>query len=551
MPVTPVNKQNVSKIAQSFYVNRDSGIFVTKIGLFFKSVPASGGQPVYVALRTMEQGLPNGDVFIAKAEKTFSEIDGNESADATSEVIFEFPYPIYLSPFTYYAFSVETNSAEYELYYSEIYEHILNSTERLVDKNPVSGSIFYSQNGVTWSEDQNQDLKFKIYKANWSGNYDNNQAISIKLHNKDLPLAPLRDNPIVTDGTTDFFVTHVNHGFQEGDKVTISGVTGGDDNYVGGIHVGNINGLRTIKSGSGNTAARDWTGYIVSAGTGETNTTLSSEIGGGTNVKAEKNLLYTSFVPTVDVLKTPQTGVTFGVKQFTAQKNVFNSESGAYSRPTGYSQVKIKSTNSQREQPALIANKTMEAEHPGTEMANNKSFEIVCNIGSSDVENVMPFIDMERANVATMFAAIDNPSLTINSADGKNKLINPIAETLPEGGTTLAKHITKIFSLETTSIGLKVFIAANQPKGSGHNLYYRVGSVDENLQNKNWVLIESENSPAANEIRGRYVDWEYLIGGQDGLSTEFQQFQFKITMFAENAVKYPILREFRAIALGT
>ena len=480
MPVAPVNKQNTSKIAQSFYVNRDGGIFITKIGLFFKSVPTSGGQPVYVTIRTMEQGLPNSDVYIAKAEKTFTEIDGNESVDATTEVAFEFPFPVYLSPFTYYAFSVETNSAEYELYYSEIYEHILNSTEKLVDKNPVSGSIFYSQNGVTWSEDQNQDLKFKVYKADWSGKYNNNETISVKLHNKNLPLANLKSNPISTNGTTDFYIAHPNHGFQEGDKVTISGVSGGDDNYVGGIHIGNINGLRTIKSGSGNTATRDWTGYIVSAGTGETNTSLTTELGGGTNVKAEKNLLYTSFVPTIDVLKTPETGASFGIKQFTAGKNVFNSESGAYSRPTGYSQIKLKNTNSQRTEPAIIANKTMEAEHPGTEMENNKSLEIVCNIGSSNTKDVMPFVDMERANVATMFVAIDNPDLIINSSNGKNKVINPLAETLPEGGTTLAKHITKIFSLESVSIGLKVFIAANQPKGSGHNLYYRVGSIDEN-----------------------------------------------------------------------
>lgn len=548
MPV-PVNKNNTSRIAQSFYVDKDNGIFVTDIGLFFKATPAGTGFPVYVTIRSMENGVPHGYVYMAKAEASYATIDASTSDDATAEVKFSFPSPVYLAPFRYYAFTVETNSSEYELYYSEIYDHILNSTERLVDKNPVSGSLFYSQNGVTWSENQDQDLKFKVYKANWSNYYSNGQTISVKLGNKDVSTRRLQPNAIETDGTTTFYVKHPNHGFQEGDEVTISGVTS-STNYVGGIHIDNINGKRNIKSGAGNVAARDWQGYLVEAGTGTSNTTLVTEIGGGDAIYAERNILYTAFVPTVDVLTGPNTGTTFGVKTMTAGKNPYNSEAGAYNRDASYSQLRMKKTNYMRTQPGMIANKTMEATNTGTETYNNKSLEISVDMSSSDTANVMPMVDMERANVAFMLPAIDNPSLSINSSSGQNMIINPIAETLPEGGTALAKHITKIFPLENTAVGIKLFLAANVPSGTAHTVYYKAGDLDANFSDISWTLIAPQNSPPNNERRGLYKDYEYLIGGEAGLDTPFQKFQFKIVMTSNNAVKYPIIRELRAIALG-
>ena len=113
MPV-PVNKNNTSRIAQSFYVDKDNGIFVTDIGLFFKATPAGTGFPVYVTIRSMENGVPHGYVYMAKAEASYATIDASTSDDATAEVKFSFPSPVYLAPFRYYAFTVETNSSEFK-----------------------------------------------------------------------------------------------------------------------------------------------------------------------------------------------------------------------------------------------------------------------------------------------------------------------------------------------------------------------------------------------------------------------------------------------------
>lgn len=549
--VVNISKQNTSRIAQSFYVDRDRGMYITSIDLFFQSKPLVSAlqQPVYVTIRPMESGQPTASTYLSKAEKVYANIV--TSTDGTAATNFRFDRPIYLDAFTFYAFTVESNSAGYNLYYSEVYEHVLNSTEKLVDKNPVTGSVFYSQNGVTWSEVQEQDLKFKIKKATWANHPKilSNDLLKVQLQNKAVPNRPLGDSPIRTDGTTTFYIRHPNHGFQEGDNVTIAGVTSGT-NYVGGINIANINGTRAIKSGSGNANARDWQGYYVVAGTGAANTTLTSATGGGSGASITTNYVYTHFVPNIDVVNTNGTQVSAGIKTMTAQKNLFNSESGAYNRDAAYSQIKLNKTNRFRDTPRIVANTSMEAAHTtGNSLPNNKSLEIVAFLSTDRPADIMPMIDLERANVGLMHPAIDNPSLTVNSQDGLNRVNFPVPETSPAGGTALAKHITSIFTVEEPSVGVKVLLAANRPSVSNFDLYYRVGQIDENLREKNWTYISPDNSPPSDAVPGVFRDYEYTIGGTSGFAEEFESFQFKIVMRSSNALFYPTFRDFRAIVL--
>lgn len=551
MVETPISTQNTSRVAQSFYVDRDRGIFVTSIDIYFSEKSDTTDLPVYLTLRPMESGRPSPYTYLAKAEKNWSDINVDSTGQTPTN--FKFSHPVYLDAFRFYAFAVETNTSLYKIHYSEIYQHILGSTEKLVDKNPVTGSVFYSQNGVTWSEVQEQDLKFRVKKATWVNHpsITANELINIKLQNKAVPNRILASNPIKTDGTTTFYVKHPNHGFLEGDTVNISGVVGlGGTNYIGGIHKDNINGVRTIKSGSGNVAARDWKGYYIVAGTGAANTTLTGETGGGDGVEVEQNYIYTHFVPNLDTANVNGTQVFAGVKGFSAQKNIFNSESGAYDRDATYAQVKLNKTNRWRDVPRVIGNSSVEAAHTtGASINDNKSFEIGLYLSTDDARDVMPFIDMQRANVALMYPAIDNPSLTVNSTNGQNMVAYPVAETSPSGGTILAKHITSIFPVEEPAVGIKLLIGANRPNVASFDVYYRVGTSDENIREKSWVYIAPDNSPPSDENPGIYRDYEYTIGGDNGLTQEFEQFQFKITMNTSNMLYYPTLRDLRAIVL--
>ena len=79
---------------------------------------------------------------------------------ALTATVFTFQEPIFLKGEEDYALVVTADSKDYEIYIAEINEFTFGSTEKRVNKQPTSGSLFYSQNGVTFSPAQNQDLAF-------------------------------------------------------------------------------------------------------------------------------------------------------------------------------------------------------------------------------------------------------------------------------------------------------------------------------------------------------------------------------------------------------
>ena len=107
-------------------------------------------------------------------------------------------------------------------------EFVFGSTARRIAKQPTLGSLFFSQNGVTFTASQNADLTFKIYKTAFK-----NSFATAVFHNASLPKRKLDPDPIITtSGQAEVKVLHLNSGFQVGNVVKISGV---DSTGVGGL----------------------------------------------------------------------------------------------------------------------------------------------------------------------------------------------------------------------------------------------------------------------------------------------------------------------------
>ena len=128
------------------------------------------------------------------------------SEDATAATKFVFPAPVYLLSDTNYAFVLKApTSLNYECYTSKMGENELGTQVRVVQQ-PNLGSLFKSQNGGLWTEDQTQDIKFVLHKAKFQTN--TNAGILLV----DAPIAPKKTlpNPIETNGqgtdlTSDLF----------------------------------------------------------------------------------------------------------------------------------------------------------------------------------------------------------------------------------------------------------------------------------------------------------------------------------------------------------
>lgn len=155
-------------LAQSFYVEEKSGIFVTSVDVYFRSKDST--LPVIVQLRPMQLGLPTEKIY------PFSEVvvdskDINVSDDATVPTRITFKSPVYLTGEEYHSLVLASASNEYTVWISRLGEIDISSTNEvesrqiLVTTQPLLGSLFKSQNGLTWNPSQYEDLKFVLNRA--------------------------------------------------------------------------------------------------------------------------------------------------------------------------------------------------------------------------------------------------------------------------------------------------------------------------------------------------------------------------------------------------
>ena len=90
----------------------------------------------------------------------------------------------------------------------------------------------------------------------------------------------------------------------------------------------------------------------------------------------------------------------------------------------------------------------------------------------------------------------------------------------------------------------------NYPTIDVFDLYYKAVEEDVAFEDTNWVYIAPETTLPTDENPNIFREYEYLIGGQSGLSSAFTKFTLKIVMKSTNAAKVPTFRDLRIIALA-
>jgi len=187
-----------------------NGVFLTSVDLFFASID-SGNAEVRVEVRTTLLGTPTLEVIgkpVILRPRTTDE-NGNEviniNTSSTGEVAtnVKFPEPIFLAPGREYAIVIISDkSDEYELWTAVMGEKTVN-TQSLPDVDSVRytqqfalGSLFKSQNGSIWTTNQYQDLKFKLYKAQFTQTTGTAYFYNPPLNESNGYISNLINNPI-------------------------------------------------------------------------------------------------------------------------------------------------------------------------------------------------------------------------------------------------------------------------------------------------------------------------------------------------------------------
>jgi len=124
-------------------------------------------------------------------------------------------------------------------------------------------------------------------------------------------------------------------------------------------------------------------------------------------------------------------------------------------------------------------------------------------------------------------------------------------ETAKIGGSSASKHLTREVVLEEAAVGLKILIDANRPTSTDFQVYARTCDIDEQITEKDFVLIPQEAEIPADDNPNVFRQYDYLYGGLGGDILDFKKYQIKIVLRSTNQAFSPVLDNLRVIALST
>ena len=228
-------------LAQTFTVDSPGGVFVSSVDLYFSE---AGSRPVIVELRVCNNGVPTGRIIpFTTVVKRIDEI--NTSTTGTIATNFKFASPVYLKDGETYALVAKVDEPGCQIFVSELGQLDLITTN-VVAKQPLTGTLYASQNTQEFVANPLLDMKFRLNQCI----FDISQTASVQL--KALPPEThiLEANPFeFTTSSTTVRVKAKNHGFTSGDIVVISGVpigTYGTGSSATGVSQTILNGSHTV-----------------------------------------------------------------------------------------------------------------------------------------------------------------------------------------------------------------------------------------------------------------------------------------------------------------
>jgi len=207
-------------LAQSFFVDRN--LLLTKVDLYFSDKDSQ--LPVELSIRKIENDKPSANV-ITNSVVVVNASSIVTSANANIATSFTFPVPIKLDS-GQYCFALSSDTKKHRVYVGQIGGED-TATGSTISKNPYSGVMFMSTNGVNWSIDQTRDIKFKLYRANVTTSTATVDFVMAKNTMSTPFITVLENDPFQSfNRVSTVRVNHKKHGFPSGAYVKFNGLAG-------------------------------------------------------------------------------------------------------------------------------------------------------------------------------------------------------------------------------------------------------------------------------------------------------------------------------------
>jgi hypothetical protein len=190
-----INQIGFDPLSQTFQINDDSGIFATKVDVYFNTFSSSETTPVTLEIRRCQYGIPTKEVIPFSEVKVYPN-NITPSTDGSLATTITFESPVYLEGGSEYCLVLYSHSDTYSVWTSTLGQKDLNSG--LIATQQIENGVLYKPNNASksWMQSSQQDLKFTLYRANFV-----TTTGTINFYNPDLErgngqIPILRNNPL-------------------------------------------------------------------------------------------------------------------------------------------------------------------------------------------------------------------------------------------------------------------------------------------------------------------------------------------------------------------
>lgn len=477
-------------VAQSFFIDSTrypNGVFVNSLDLFFRT-KSTDNTPVTVHIRPTVNGYPSSSKILPFSVASLESSEINVSDDGTVPTTFNFDAPIHLAPGEY-AFVVVSSSDEYNLFTSRLGEFSLENENDRVTTQPTLGTLFKSQNASTWTADQEQDVKYRIYQCSFDTSGEGIVTFNTDISSEN---GDVLYDLFYTDGEhVDFAATDIRHEYQI-----------------------NSNGWKKYQLGSNNELS-------------ETQTLSASD---------PTSLQFKSILSTNDANVSPVVDVSrlSSVLVRNVINNNDNSEESEYSAFVD----SLYATSSQ-----IFVNTT---DTNILEEGDRVSIRFETNVEFNGAYIVQDIISGTRFSITRRVGTdpIGDQSSPVVQGGTVTRGPQALAKYI-----TRRVNLSEGFEARD----LRIQFSSKQPAGTRVVPYYKVSSVyDTDFESNDWVEMQLENETsiiAENDFDQLQYGPPFETGGVFGNDERYDTFSIKLVLLSDDTSSVPYVKDLRVVAL--
>ena len=499
-------------LAQTFFVSsteNPDGVFVDSVDLFFKSKDDNDTVPVTVQIRPTVNGYPSSDTVLPFATGDVLSKDivvSEQSSTSKTATKFNFQAPVFLSPDTEYALVVLANSDKFETYTSRIGEFLLSNSNVRCTKQPLSGSLFTSQNGTTWTAVQTDDLVFRVNKCVFGIDVERPVVLNASIPAELKTSADYNYDTLFIDGEVlDFANTNINYSYK---TAQLAGTVYAKDSSWNSYQLGS----NVVMPARKTLDIQDPTTLRVRCAMRTSNRDISPVI--------DLNRLSTVLI-----------------------KNIVNNNSRSENNETLATVTSVGAT---------LTEVTVETSPAHGFIAGDNVF-VYAN--QTNEVNGLVTISSVPSTTTFKYSRFDGGGVVTGTAQSNTAL--PQGGTVTRNAQALSRYITRKVTLNADfySTDLKAFFLANIPAECSVIPYYRVTSLsDPILEDNDWIPMTLETVGTPNSAG--FAEYKYktpytVSSNTAALSTGelYGTFSVKLVMLSSNHVKVPQIKDLRVLAL--